>query len=241
MGYLNNDLLPFIKQLFVQLGINSFRNKTNLQAIIEGINYSTPGFNQDVIDLRSEDYVMGFADRYLLFDPKNYAYANNILGIPEDKLTLVKDYHDQDEVAVLLDTPHNQLELSHALEQNYRQLYIRFLLDQLPVETLPSKDYFAKVLKYIYQHPALTPEDYQTVAPFLGLDYENVLFILRVFFELGFVELNEGKLVGVKNPEKKPLSQSKYLLATKSQIDFVQKLRTLPTKQLLDYIDNFIK
>ncbi len=241
--FLNNNLLPFITKIFVQLSVNNFRNKTTLQGIMEGLDFAAPklAVPTPVIDLRAENYVMGFADRYLLFDPKNMAYAKNSLGIDEDKLSLVSDYQESGETAVLLDVPHNQIELDQALENNYQQLYLRFLIDQLPVESLPNKNYFSNVLKYIYKHPTLTPDDYRTVAPYLGLDYDSVLFILRVFFELGFIKLDNGKLVGEKNPKKQPLSASKYLMATKSQIDFVSQLRHMSSQKLLTYVNNLMK
>lgn len=242
-GYLNNTLLPFIKTIFYQLSINNYRNKVDLQGIMKGIEFSSPTLAkpEPIIDLRTENFVMGFADRYLLFDKKNYNFAKNSLGIDEDKISLVKDYHQKDEVAVLLDVPHNQIELDQALENQYQQLYVHFLIDQLPVEQLPEKNDFAKVLKYIYTHPGLSPENYRSVAPFIGLDYDSILFILRVFFELGFVKLENQTLVGVKDPEKKPLTSSKYLLATKSQLDFVSQLRHMPSQKLITYINNFIK
>ena len=221
-AFLNNNLLPFISKIYVQLSVNSFRNKTSLQGIMEGIDFASPklAVPTPVIDLRSEDYVMGFADRYLLFDAKNRNYVQNSLGIDPDKITLIDDYQNNGEVAVLLDTPHNQVELDKALENNYQQLYLRFLIDQLPVESVPDKSYFAKVLKYIYAHPTLKPEDYRSVAPYLGLDYDSVLFILRVFFELGFI---------------------KYFQATQSQINFVNQLRSMSSQKLISYVNNFMK
>ena len=236
--YLDNDLLPFISKVFVELNRNTYKNKVSLQAIMKGVDFAAPklAVPAPIIDLRNESYVMGFADRYLLFNEKNIPAVEN-LGIDPEKITLVKDYDQADEVVVLLDTPKNKIELDQALQNNYQQLYLRFLLDQLPVEKLPAKSYFGKVLKYIYAHPTLKPQDYQAVAPYLGLDYDSVLFILRVFFELGFVKLDDDKLVGVKHPQKKPLSQSKYLLATNSQIKFVNELRHMSTTTLLNYID----
>lgn len=236
--YLDNDLLPFISKVFVELNRNTYKNKVSLQAIMKGVDFAAPklAVPAPIIDLRNESYVMGFADRYLLFNEKNIPAVEN-LGIDPEKITLVKDYDQADEVVVLLDTPKNKIELNQALQNNYQQLYLRFLLDQLPVEKLPAKSYFGKVLKYIYAHPTLKPQDYQAVAPYLGLDYDSVLFILRVFFELGFVKLDDDKLVGVKHPQKKPLSQSKYLLATNSQIKFVNELRHMSTTTLLNYID----
>lgn len=241
--FLNNNLLPFVTKIFIQLSVNNFRNKSTLQGIIEGIEFSSPKLvtPAPIVDLRTENFVMGFADRYLLFDPKNIPYVKNVLGIDENKISLVKDYQSSGETAVLLDVPHSQFELNQALENNYHQLYLRFLIDQLPVETIPSKTSFGNVLKYIYKHPTLTPEDYRTVAPYLGLDYDSVLFILRVFFELGFIKLEDGKLVGEKSAEKKPLSSSKYLMATKSQIDFMNQLRNMPSQKLIDYINSLSK
>lgn len=239
-GFLNNSLLPFIARIFIQLSLNTFRKQVSLQGIIEGIDFASPklAVPTPVIDLRQEKYVMGFADRYLLFDKKNIPIVKNRLQIDDDKISLVKDYDQSGETVTLLDVPRNQVELNTALEKNYEQIYLRFLLDQLPVEQIPAKNYFGKVLKYIYAHPSLEPEDYRTVAPYLGLDYASVLFILRVFFELGFVKMDGSKLVGETNPQKKPLTDSKYLMATASQIKFVSQLRTMPTQKLITYVNN---
>lgn len=241
-GFLDNSLLPFVSKIYIELSLNTYRNKTNLQGMIEGIDFAAPklAVPAPVVDLRSEDYVMGFADRYLLFNAKNIPIAQNQFGIEKDKISLVQDYSETEETAVLLDTPKSQSELNLALKNSYQQLYLRFLLNQLPVETLPSKSYFSEVLKYIYRHPALSPDDYRTVAPYLGLDYDSVLFILRVFFELGFVKLDDGKLIGEKYPTKKPLTTSKYLMATNSQIKFTHQLRTMPTQKLLNYVNNLL-
>lgn len=241
--FLNQTLLPFIDKIYLQLSINHYQNKSTLQGIITGIDFAAPKLvtPAPVVDLRQEDFVMGFADRYLLFDQKNFSYAQNSLGIDPDKISLVADYQGQNEVAVLLDTPHSKLELDQALENKYQQLYVRFLIDQLPVNTLPDKTNFAAVLKYIYAHPGLKLSDYRNVAPFLQLDYDSILFILRVFFELGFVKLDHDKLSGIPNPIKKPLASSKYLLAIKSQLTFAKQLRNMPSRQLITYIQNFTK
>src|SRR5699024_11964967 len=59
-----------------------------------------------------------------------------------------------------------------SLEKKYQQLYLRFLFDQLPINTLPSRDAFGATLKYIYTHPNLSIDDYQAVSSYLGLDYQ---------------------------------------------------------------------
>lgn len=242
-GFLNENLTTFIHRLFVTLSLNRWNNRVTLQGMMEGIDFETPSLAipTPVVDLRQEKYIMGFADRYLLFDAQNYDWAKNGLGIDSNRLSLVKDYHQTGEIAVLLDTPHNQLQLNQALENDYQQLYLRFLLDQLPIKQIPNKDAFGRTLKYVYAHPQLTLEDYHQVAPFLGLDYNSVLFILRVFFELKFVKYEDQKIVPISNPDNHPLTSSKYYQSVANELSFTQQLRTMPFNQLLDYIKRFTR
>ena len=237
-GYLNSNILSFVKTLYLTLSLNQWRNKVSLQGMINDIAYGAPklAVPSKVIDLRQEDYIMGFADRYLLFDKKLIPWVENGLGINKDHISLVKDYDLNNETAVLLDTPRNKVELDQALSHNYEQLYLRFILDELPVQNIPNKNAFGKILKYIYAHPELSLDDYQEVAPYLGLDYDSILFILRVFFELKFVTYQNGKIIAEKNPEKKPLTASNYLQGVNAQIKFTQQLRHMPTEQLINYV-----
>ena len=242
-GFLNQTLLPFIKELYVTLSLNSWKNISNVQGMLAGIEYGAPKLAvfDRVIDMRQEDYVMGFADKYLIFDKKIIPWARNGLGIPEEKISLAKDYNGDSEVVALLDTPRNQMELNIALEKKYQQLYLRFLFDQLPINTLPSRDAFGATLKYIYTHPNLSIDDYQAVSSYLGLDYQAVLFILRVFFELNFVSFTDGKIIGNKNPESKKLTASKYFNSIAAQIKFTNQLRTMPSNQLINYVKQYLK
>lgn len=243
--YLTKVLLPYIDQMFIQLGKNTFRNQVKLQGIMEGMIFAAPklAVPAPVVDLRQEKYVMGFADRYMLFDKKNKFAAMNNFDLDETKITLASEYdEDEDgEVVVLLDAPHNQNELDFALSNNFEQLYLRFLMDQLPVKNIPDNNAFESVLRYVYSHPGLSAEDYRQVGPFLNLDYNSVLFILRVLFELNFVEMKQGKIVGVKNPAKKPLTASKYYNGISSQLSFIKQLRQMPSSQLLMYVNKQLK
>lgn len=241
--YLTRTLLPYINKLYIQLGENCYRNQVKLQGIIKGIIFSAPRLSVavPVVDLRQEKYVMGFADKYLLFDDKNRTVAANRYDLDPKKITLINEYDDEGEVAVFLDAPHNQQEFDQALNNHFDQLYLRFILDQLPVEQLPGKQSFEQVLKYVYQHPGLAVEDYRQVAPFLGLDYKNVLFILRVFFELKFIQMNHQQIFGIKKPVKQPLTNSKYYQAASSQINFVRQLRKMSSTKLIAYVKQQLK
>ncbi|MBA1392972.1 single-stranded-DNA-specific exonuclease RecJ, partial [Lactobacillus sp. XV13L] len=165
----------------------------------------------------------------------------NTFGVDPEKIALVSEYDGNDEVAVLLDVPRNQRELDLALQNGYRQLYLRFLIDRLPVQSLPAQSQFAKVLRYVYLHRGLAIEDYRPVAAFLGMDYNSLLFIMRVFFELKFIKVEQGKIFGVSNPVKQPLASSRYFKAARSQIHFVQALRHASSTKLLAYVEQQLK
>lgn len=241
--FLTKSLLPYIGELFIQLKENCYRKQKKLQGIIEGIVFAAPKLDivEPVIDLRREKHVMGFADRYLLFDERNRSLSANAFNLDPNKIISIGDYDGENEVAVLLDAPHSQKELDAALTARYEQLYLRFILDRLPVKKIPTKTSFETVLKYVYSHPGLSIEDYRQVGPFIGLDFQSILFILRVFFELNFVELLSGKLFGIKNPSKQSLTASKYLITTQSQINFVQQLRRMSSSRLLMYVKKQLK
>ncbi len=96
-------------------------------------------------------------------------------------------------------------------------------------------------MKYIYAHPNLTIDDYQVVSSYLGLDYQAILFILRVFFELRFVSFIDGKIIGNKSPESKKLTASRYFTSVASQIKFKNQLRTMPSDQLISYVKQYLK
>ena len=63
-GFLNNNLLPFISKIFVQLSLNTYRKQISLQGIMTGLAFASPklAVPMPVIDLRQEKYVMGFAN-----------------------------------------------------------------------------------------------------------------------------------------------------------------------------------
>lgn len=242
-GYLNESLLPFIHKLYVKVSTNEFRNKRSLQAMIEGIDYDSPlvTLNQlpSVIDLRQSTYIMGFADRYLLFNEKNKDWAVKNLGISADKVALAKDYQENGEKIVLLDTPASKKDFDYVLSQDYQEVYLRFLTDSLTLSVLPSRQEFGKVWQYVVTHTGLTLDDYRKVTSYLGMNYPSILFILRVFFDLGLIKYEDKNLVPITSSVKKSLTQSRYYQSVAQGIKFSRQLHTLSSQQLINYIYNY--
>jgi single-stranded-DNA-specific exonuclease len=236
LGYVQK-LLPLIKNLYVHLEPNYWRGQTKLQAQICGVEYGLPAGWQDksVIDLRFDRHQLDLADRYLFFDEDNIVKAESLWQLDPDKVDLVANYQGDADRVSLIDVPHNQTELDQALRSDYQHLFLRFSLDNLPVKELPKQADFAKVWHYLREHPGLRLEDYQQVAPYLQLATENVFFILRVFFQLGLLKLDNQRVTAQTGQQAGSLMSSSYYAATASQLKFATQLRTMPASQLIAY------
>lgn len=234
-------LLPLVKNLYVTLSDNYWRGRHQVQGQICGVEYGLPAAlaQQPVVDLRFDRHQLNLADRYLFFDQANIEQAESLWQLDPDRVDLVKNYQGAGEKISLIDAPHNREQLDQALSQAYSQLFLRFSLDNLPVETLPKQADFAKVWHYLTGHPGLQISDYRQVAPYLGLSIDSVYFILRVFFQLKLLQLKEQTIEPLAGQQADSLLASPYYAATKTQLRFVHQLRTMPFRQLSAYAARF--
>ncbi|WP_236162147.1 single-stranded-DNA-specific exonuclease C-terminal domain-containing protein, partial [Lactobacillus delbrueckii] len=88
---------------------------------------------------------------------------------------------------------------------------------------------------YFLAHPGLKPNDYMQAAGQLGMDPDSIMFILRVFFTLDFVKMEEDRLLPKPSPTKKSLDDSAYYRSVKAEYAFVNKLRTISSNELIRY------
>ncbi|MDO4912304.1 MAG: single-stranded-DNA-specific exonuclease RecJ [Lactobacillus sp.] len=234
---LNQELLPFIHHMIVTLGTNTYKNQLQLQAIVTDLDYMTPAAlnNEPIIDLRQSQSIMGFADQFVVFNEANLEVAKTQLALPNKKIKLIDEVEEGNKVTIL-DTPKNLAELSLLKQLDYSQIFIRFMLDQLPISAIPNKATFSKLLKYIMLHPNLTLSDYEIASDYLNITANEMRFVLRVFYELGFVTYQDSKIMPVESPEKRELKSSKYLQSVAKQIKFTNTLKSMPLAQLKNYL-----
>ena len=165
--------------------------------------------------------------------------AKEHFGLADSQLALAKNDEDLSQAIVsVLDVPANAAQLNYVLKKPYRQLFLRFQLDRLPGQNLPSRMNFGQVWEYLVQHPGEKPNDYVRASAKMGLDPDSLLFILRVFFTLDFVKMEEDRLVPEQSPAKKSLEDSAYYRSVKAEYAFVNKLRTISSNELLRYAES---
>ncbi|GHW00716.1 single-stranded-DNA-specific exonuclease [Lactobacillus nasalidis] len=235
---LNQTILPYLQQMLVKIARNTFKGKTNVQFRVVDLKYGQPLYAPAarIVDFREQEELLGFADKYLLFNEKNLPQAMSHFGLTSQQVSLAKDNEDlSQQIVSVLDVPANEAQLNFVLSKKYRQLYLRFQLDQLPGDSLPSRGNFGLVWQYFLAHPGLKPNDYMKASGQLGINPDSIMFILRVFFTLDFVKMEEDRLLPQPSLTKKSLDDSAYYRSVKAEYAFVNKLRTISSNELIRY------
>lgn len=239
-GYLDTNILPYVHMIMVTLGINKWNNKAKLQGIISDFIFAAPPSltNVRIVDLRNENYIMGFADRYLLFDKKSIEIANNIDNISSNKIILETDYMQNNESVVFLDTPTSKEQFDRVLNNDFNKIYLRFLIDPYPISKLPDRELFENIFSYIVNHPNLSLSDYKLVATYLGINYDCIKFVLRVFWELNWIDYDvKNELIkAITSPKVTKITDSKYFQAISQRLTFTDMLKNMSSDSLLKYI-----
>lgn len=239
---LKNRQLNLVKRFLVTLSVNTWRGRSSLQAIIVGWQYGLPSIlaGQPVVDVRHCVGDLQLADTYLFYTEKGLAQGQRAWGLAPEQTALVDSFAGGGRASIV-ELPPDRVQLDQALAQHYDQLYLHFAFDRLPVPSLPAKQKYIDVWRYVVSHPGLKPNDYNLVAPYLGMSSDEIFFVLRVFFDLKFVKINLSKISADGQHPKHKLTDSKYFRAAVQQLDFARKLRTMPSQQLVAYAEWYLK
>lgn len=152
---------------------------------------------------------------YLLFDESN-------IGFIEDQTADIfiaprltdEDVHklSQKEDVILVDCPYDMTLVTSLLSQLLSQrLYIQAKVKEEHYLTgLPTRDQFGKLFKMIASQSSIDIRyKLNELSTFLKIDKNQLIFMINVFFELGFVTIDDGLMKRVDNPISRPLSESK--------------------------------
>lgn len=74
---------------------------------------------------------------------------------------------------------------------------------------IPTRDDFGKLFKLIHQQSSIdVRHKLDAIISYLKIDKNKVIFMIKVFFELGFVTIEDGLMKRVENPPHRPLTES---------------------------------
>ena len=142
---------------------------------------------------------------------------------------------------VLFDLPEKVEEVETFFKMEFPQkLYIIAYTNNSVVTTgIPDKSKFGSVYKYIQSHGQLPyNEKLVSVANFLKIPVEQFRVILKVFFELEFVKIENGHLFIHTSPKTNDLEESVLLKKLKEQLLLEKKFNYSQFQELKNWIES---
>ena len=135
--------------------------------------------------------------------------GTDLSGIQADQAVFVVDCPDTlvDFTTVLAALPLNQLTL-----YLYRQ-------ESVYLAGMPSREQFGKLFQFTVNHHDVDIHHQLTaVAKHLHIERNLLIFMIQVFFEVGFVKISDGVMNGVSNPTKADLHHAPSYQLREQQI-----------------------
>ncbi|MGF7437819.1 single-stranded-DNA-specific exonuclease RecJ [Lentilactobacillus senioris] len=222
-----------------QVSTNTWRGKTNLQFMISDISQERLPF----VDLRTNQLhesmfqksgVYVFFHQHLLNQLQGHLNADSV-GVMFDQIDQITD----DSNYYLVDCPDTSNDLLEVLQHSKPQQTTFYLYKKNLVSNLgmPDRQQYAKLFKFVKTHSNIQLDSQsEQLAKYLNLPVTTLIFMIQVFWELGFISIND-KVVNV-NPNystQRLETAPSYQLRLK-QIQTEHELLEPDTLGLVDFV-----
>ncbi|MFZ3588290.1 single-stranded-DNA-specific exonuclease RecJ [Bacillus sp. DJP31] len=160
--------------------------------------------------------------------------------IVKDQTDIVKIPFNRDHL-VLLDLPPS-LSLLHELVDQAKPDRVYAILHQQETHffnTIPTREHFKWFYGFLSKNKEFHYESqYEKLAKHRGWSKESIQFMLKVFFELDFVTINNGVISITNQPKKRDLTDSESYMKKQDQIEIEKVLVYSSYSQLKDWFDH---
>lgn len=244
MGTLEKEIALFSRgHLLGELTINEWNGKQSPQLIIRDIQIP----HLQVFDWRSNHQAKWERlkeldiDKCLFISSKNDRSKNVFVwsdlrdGLELDKLGKDKPY------LVFMDPPPTLEHFKQVLKgmqyvERFYFVYGDTDFDSLLIK-VPSRDQFKRFYQTIYgKKPFLLSRYLPSLQRKTGLSKRMLTFMIQVFQELGFVQIEQGELMLRPNPPKRALNESSVYQKQLAKEQVLQRLIYSSYQELCDYI-----
>ncbi|MFC7393220.1 single-stranded-DNA-specific exonuclease RecJ [Scopulibacillus cellulosilyticus] len=127
------------------------------------------------------------------------------------------------EYLVLLDLPNDRQQLKSLLQKRDfpERIYVIFHhTEEHFFSEFPARDHFKWLYAFILKQGSLNfSKMASSIARYKGWQKETVYFMAKVFFDLGFVKIDNGVMTVNPAPEKKPLTESRIYQQRREQME----------------------
>ena len=238
-GHLADELTPGVAVSFIgDIQINEWNGRKKPQFMIEDVQtdewqlYDIRGIRQVN---RWNQMIQEEHTLYIAFNQKTVRHFESLLDM---EITLVNDNQEfptPKPYIVLLDIPQEERMLRAVLAHiQPKRVYAHFHAPESTFfEGMPSRDHFKWYYGFLAKRPSFDLQQHvNELAKHKGWSPTTLFFMTEVFFELGFVRMNNGRIDMQETVEKRDLATSTIYQLREKQIQLEQKLIYAPYMEL---------
>lgn len=182
---------------------NTWQGQTSLQLMVKDLQQGGLAIiDQRTNKLRPDNFKL--TGQYVFFNPKVKTQLMPYLNTESSAVSITNgDKLVNNVPTILVDLPKKLADLELLKGYQFKELRVIFYTSQhVYLESLPTKADFGKLYKYFLGHANIPIRDeLSKLAKFLQIGVNQLSLMITVFFELGFVRIENGVLNVLPNPE----------------------------------------
>ncbi len=230
-GYLYNEISYGVSiSLAGDLQINEWQNIKKPQFMIEDIQAT----QWQLYDFRGKSQAANWLAKipvekcdFVAFQPSTVLQFERLVNRPVYLIESASDYEKIGDYVVFLDLPEDVSLLENLLEsRSFKRIYAHFHTSNTQFfNGMPTRQHFSWYYGFLKKRPAFRIAAHvEQLAQHIGLNVDVINFMTKVFFELGFVTIDNGLTTTVNNPPKRELAEAPAYKMREAQIELEQKL-----------------
>ena len=230
------------------LSENKWRNQVSLQIMIKDLELDQDKSQGVIIDQRTNKLRKSLFTKvasYIFFDAKLKEKVTPLLPSGANALLAAEiDDAYQAQELYLVDCPQSLTQLEALLPRlEFAKLYLLFYQqDNAYLLGLPTREQFARVYRFSASHKNVAIyQRLDELANYLKIRRELLIFILQVFFELGFVKIENGLMNYVPDVKAQALENAECYQARKLRMQAESTLLFSNSTSLTQYLTKFLK
>ncbi|WP_332647218.1 single-stranded-DNA-specific exonuclease RecJ [Lysinibacillus sp. 54212] len=230
-GYLSNEISYGVNVSFVgDLQINEWQGKKKTQLMIQDVRTD----EWQLFDFRGKSQAANWLAKipiertdFIAFQEKTVQKYESIIG---RRIHFVQDESAFETIGsyiVLLDLPTNVELLENMLTGiDIKRVYVHFYTpDSQYFNGMPTRQHFSWYYGFLKKRPTFNLNAHRDeLSQHIGLNTDVINFMTKVFFELGFVKIEDGLTTVLDNAPKRELSEAPSYKMRSEQIELEQKL-----------------
>lgn len=246
-GFLHDEISYGVKLSFVgDLQINEWQGKKKPQLMITDVQTD----EWQLFDLRSKVQ----SHRWIQMIPEenvNYiAFRKETISTYQSLVSKQIHLYEQDtfnndhSFIVLLDLPKTLQEIEDVINNtNPTRIYTVFYTQKSQFFlSMPTREHFGWYYSFLKQRPSFNiNSEIHQLASHSGLNEEMIKFMTTVFFELGFVTMNNGLISVVAGAPKRSLEEAPTYKLRVQQLEIEQKFLYAKYQDLKEWFDNVLQ